>query len=292
MKRGVKILLACAVVAAGGAWVLTAPAPEPVLVAQGHTADPANGELIFTAAGCASCHAAPNSQDKTILAGGYAIESPFGTFYAPNISSGPEGIGGWSLPEFYNALRNGVSPYGQHYYPAFPYTAYSGMTELDIADLYAYMRSLPGDSTPLRAHDVGFPFNIRRGIGAWKLLYLKQDAVVSGELNAEMQRGRYLVENMSHCGECHTPRDALGGLDRDQWLKGAPNPSGKGQIPDITPAGLGWSESELVEYFTSGFTPDYDSVGGSMAAVVDNLAKLPASDREAIAAYLLALPAG
>lgn len=290
MRRSVKFLLVGAVAVAGAGWLLTAPTAMPVEVAQAHTADLVNGALIFNAAGCASCHAAPDAEVKTVLSGGHALQSPFGTFYAPNISSGPEGIGGWSLPEFSHALRAGVSPAGRHYYPAFPYTSYSGMNETDIADLYAYMRTLPADPTASGAHDVGFPFNIRRGIGLWKRLYLDPDPVLTGDLDPEQVRGQYLVEHLAHCGECHTPRDALGGLERDAWLTGAPNPSGKGRIPDITPAKLGWSQAELVEYFTSGFTPDYDSVGGSMAAVVDNLAQLPESDRAAIAAYLLALP--
>jgi len=290
MRRSVKFLLVGAAAVAGTGWLLTAPAAMPVEVAQAHTADPVNGALVFTAAGCASCHAAPDAQDKTVLAGGHALESPFGTFYAPNISSGPEGIGGWSLPEFSHALRAGVSPEGRHYYPAFPYTSYTGMDETDIADLYAYMRTLPSDPSASRPHDVGFPFNIRRGIGLWKQLYLDPTPVLTGNLDAEQLRGQYLVEHLAHCGECHTPRDGLGGLDREAWLTGAPNPSGKGRIPDITTASLGWSKAELVEYFTSGFTPEYDSVGGSMAAVVENLAQLPESDRAAVAAYLLRLP--
>ena len=290
MRRGLKFLLVGAVAVAGTGWLLTAPAVKPVEVAQAHTADPVNGALVFAAAGCASCHAAPEAQDKTVLAGGHALESPFGTFYAPNISSGPEGIGGWSLADFSHALRAGVSPDGRHYYPAFPYTSYAGMRETDVADLYAYMRGLPSDPSASRPHDVGFPLNIRRGIGLWKKLYLDPTPVLTGDLDAEELRGQYLVEHLAHCGECHTPRDGLGGLDREAWLSGAPNPSGKGRIPDITPETLGWSKADLVEYFTSGFTPEYDSAGGSMAPVVNNLAQLPESDRAAIAAYLLKLP--
>lgn len=280
----------CAVIGAGIGWAITAPADLPPEVAAGHVADAANGALVFAAAGCSSCHAAPRAEDKTALAGGHALESPFGTFYAPNISNGPQGIGDWTLPEFARALREGVSPQGRHYYPAFPYTSYTRMADTDVADLFAYMSTLLADATANRPHNVGFPFTIRRGIGLWKRLYLTADPVLTGDLDPELLRGRYLVEALSHCGECHTPRDAIGGLDRSAWLAGAPNPSGKGRIPDIRPASLGWSQGELVEYFTTGFTPEYDSAGGSMAAVVGNLALLPEADRAAIAAYLLALP--
>lgn len=290
MRRIVQILGACAVIGAGVGWALTMPAGLPDEVAPGHSADLENGALVFAAAGCGSCHAAPGGADKTVLAGGHALDSPFGTFYAPNISSGPQGIGGWTLPEFTRALRDGVSPEGQHYYPAFPYTSYARMTDTDVADLFAYLGTLPADPTPDRAHDLGFPFTIRRGIGLWKHLYVTTDPVLAGDLDAQLTRGRYLVEVLGHCAECHTARDALGGLDRTAWMAGAPNPSGKGRIPDIRPQTLGWSQADLVAYFTSGFTPDYDSVGGSMAAVVDNLAQLPEADRTAIAAYLLALP--
>lgn len=258
--------------------------------AAGHVPDAQNGALVFAAAGCASCHAGVEADDKRVLSGGHPFVSPFGTFYAPNISPGPQGIGGWSLPEFARAVTRGVSPDGRHYYPAFPYTSYIHMTESDVADLYAHMGGLPVSDQASTPHDVGFPFNIRRGLGLWKLLYLKDDFVMAGPLPTQLARGRYLVEGPGHCAECHTPRTAIGGLQRARWLTGAPNPSGKGTIPAITAGHLGWSEGDLVAYFTSGLTPEYDSVGGTMAAVVDNLAQLSDSDRAAIAAYLLALP--
>lgn len=278
-----------AIVVAGVGWVATRPAPLAQDIAAGHTADAAHGATVFAAAGCASCHTAPEGQDKQLLVGGMSFVSDFGTFYAPNISPGSAGIGGWDLPQFARAVREGVSPEGGHYYPAFPYGAYVKMTDADVADLFAYMQTLPTSDTPSRTHDVGFPFNIRRGLGVWKQLYLDRTYVMADSDDAQLTRGRYLVEALAHCGECHTPRGALGGLDRAQWLTGAPNPSGKGKIPGITPAQLDWSESDLVEYFTSGFTPEYDSAGGSMVAVVENLAKLPVEDRQAIAAYLKAL---
>lgn len=225
------------------------------------------------------------------LGGGQAFASDFGTFYAPNISPDPNhGIGSWNAVQFAQAVTRGVSPRGGHYYPAFPYTAYRHMTATDVLDLWAYMQTLPADQTSNKPHDVAFPFNIRRGLGLWKVLYGRGDFVLTGDLTPAQLRGRYLVEGLAHCGECHTPRGALGGIQRSAWLRGAPNPSGKGKIPGITPDQLEWSEGELVEYFTSGFTPEYDSAGGKMADVVGNLAQLPETDRAAIAAYLKALP--
>ncbi|KIN60958.1 Diheme cytochrome c-type [Sulfitobacter noctilucae] len=292
MRGLLKILIACAFFGAAVFWFLTRPPPLAEDFAAGHTADPDNGAQVFIASGCASCHAAPDAEgaDKLVLAGGHALASDFGTFYAPNISPGPKGTGDWSLPEFARAVTKGVSPQGEHLYPAFPYAAYAHMTDADVADLYAYMQTLPVSDSDSRIHDLGFPFNIRRGLGLWKALFLEPDFVVTDAPTPELERGRYLVEALAHCGECHTPRNALGGLERTAWLTGAPNPSGKGRIPDITPAALEWSEADLVYYFESGLTPDYDSVGGSMAAVIDNLAQLPESDRTAIAAYLKALP--
>ncbi len=251
------------------------------------------GELVFHAGGCASCHAAPGAEGDAmrLLSGGLGFTSAFGTFYAPNISPHPDaGIGDWTVAQFARAVMAGVSPEGQHYYPVFPYAAYRHMTKADLRDLFAFMRGLPASDAPSRAHDVSFPFSIRRGIGIWKRLYVRDDFVVSGDLTEAAARGRYLVEALAHCGECHTPRNVLGGLRRDAWLGGGPNPAGKGKIPDITPAALEWSQDDLVAYFTTGLTPDYDSVGGEMADVVDNLSRLPKDDLEAIAAYLKIVP--
>ncbi|MGO4914818.1 c-type cytochrome [Pseudogemmobacter sp. W21_MBD1_M6] len=280
------------VAGAAAAWVLSAPdVTDPALpVPMG---DAARGALVFTAAGCASCHVAPGATEtaQPVLSGGQRFASDFGTFIAPNISTDvDQGIGAWSTLDLLTALRHGTSPAGQHYYPALPYAAYSRMTDTDVADLRAYLATLPADATPSQPHEVGFPFNIRRALGFWKLLFLREDWVLADAPTPELERGRYIVEALAHCGECHTPRNALGGLQRDRWLAGAPNPNGKGTIPNITPAGLTWSSDEIIEYLTTGFTPEYDTVGGHMVAVVENLAKLPDSDRAAVAAYLKAIP--
>ncbi|WP_299498772.1 cytochrome c [uncultured Roseobacter sp.] len=287
--------LALAACAAGLVfWGVTTPDRTPPDFAGTSAGDVEAGALVFAAGGCASCHKAPDAgaENKLVLAGGHAFPSDFGTFYAPNISPDQQaGIGQWTKDEFAVALTKGVSPEGAHYYPAFPYAAYSKMTAQDVVDLFAYMKTLPTAQTPSREHDVGFPFSIRRTLGVWKHLFVSDDYHITGTLSPEVERGRYLAEALTHCTECHTERNALGGLNTGRWLAGAPNPSGKGRIPNITPSDLDWSEADLVAYFTSGFTPDYDSAGGEMAEVIENLALLPAEDRAALAAYLQAVPA-
>ncbi|MHA7870095.1 MAG: c-type cytochrome [Salipiger thiooxidans] len=295
MRRLIGVVVLAGVALAGAGWLLTAPKPLPEGSLDGATGDAERGQLVFTAAGCASCHHAPDAEGEArlVLSGGQRFASAFGTFLAPNISPDPaQGIGDWSLDDFASAVRRGVSPEGQHLYPAFPYTAYARMEDGDLVDLWAYMQTLPASDTPSQPHEVGFPFNIRRGVGAWKMLYASPDWVMTEAESPQLERGRYLVEALAHCGECHTPRDALGGLDRSAWLTGAPNPNGRGTIPGLTPDKLSWGADEIAYYLSSGFTPDYDSAGGHMVEVVENFAALPDEDRAAVAAYIKALPEG
>lgn len=290
------LLMASGLVLLGFAVFLLATQPRPARHADlnGLTPNATNGALVFAAAGCASCHMAPGAKDAEalVLAGGMRFPSQFGTFVAPNISPDPtHGIGGWTLEHFASALRDGITPGGQHYFPALPYTAYGKMTAQDVTDLHAYLQSLPPSATPSQPHEIGFPFNIRRLIGGWKLLFLTREWHLTEAPSPELQRGRYIVEALAHCAECHTPRSALGGLDESRWMAGAPSPDGQGRVPNITPAKLTWSAGEIYTYLTTGFTPEYDSVGGHMAHVVDNMAKLPEADVRAVVAYLKALPA-
>jgi len=275
-------------------YVLSAPRAQNVGGYAALTGNAAAGEAVFWAAGCASCHMAPGAlgADQLVLAGGQEFASDFGTFVAPNISTdATQGIGGWLIADFAHAVTDGVSPAGLHYFPALPYAAYGKMVPQDVVDLKAFMDTLPASATPSQPHKLGFPFNIRRNVGLWKLMFLSDDYVLQGDLTPQVARGRYIAEALAHCGECHTPRNALGGLDTARWLGGAPNPSGKGEIPNITPGKLTWSEAEIVDYLTTGFTPEFDSVGGLMVHVVENMARLPDADRAAVAAYLKAVPA-
>lgn len=292
MRRGLIVVLVLVLLAAAGLWITRPRADGPEALA-GLTPDPENGALVFTAAGCASCHMAEGAtgEARLVLSGGQHIVSPFGTFAVPNISQDETyGIGGWSDLDLWNALHHGTTPDGRHLYPAFPYASYIRMTPQQVVDLAAYLRTLPADPTPNAPHELGFPFSIRAAIGGWKLFYLKDGWVMQGDLSPAETRGREIVEAMGHCAECHSPRNALGGTRTGAaWLSGGPNPAG-GSFPDLTPPAMSWSEAELVEYFTSGFTPDFDMAGGHMALVVENLAALPQSDRGAVAAYLKRLP--
>jgi mono/diheme cytochrome c family protein len=274
-------------------WFVTRPEALPAEELAGLVPDVMHGEQVFWAGGCASCHMAEKATGdaKLVLSGGQKFPSPFGTFIAPNISQDPaQGIGGWSAHDLANAMIRGVSPEGQHYFPVFPYPSYAKAYLQDIVDLHAYLKTLPASDVPSQPHEVGFPFNIRRTIGGWKLLYLNTNWVVTGDLTPAETRGRYLAEGLGHCGECHTPRNALGGPDRARWFAGGPVPGGTGKFPNITPAKLTWSEKDIAEYLNSGFTPEFDSAGGHMALVVENMARLPPEDRAAIAAYLKRVP--
>jgi len=277
----------------GAFWFLTMPGTVAAGVLGEHTADLANGKNMFHAGGCSSCHATPNQEDKTRLGGGLALGSPFGTFYVPNISPHPtDGIGNWSEAQFVTAMIKGTSPDGQHYYPAFPYTSYQRARFDDLRDLFAYIKTLPQVQGRVRDHDMQFPFNIRRGLGLWKILYLDSASFVPDRAkSAAWNRGAYLVSSFGHCAECHSPRDFLGGIIDSQRFAGGPTPDGKGWVPNITQQALGkWSEKDIAYMLETGDLPDGDSVGGEMVPVVRNLAQIPAADREGMAAYLKSLP--
>lgn len=298
MQKIFKILIPLGILAAIVAWFLSAPKTVNSDDFTALTPSLENGAVVFNAGGCASCHSAPDAEGerKLILAGGKQFPSDFGTFVAPNISPNEaQGIGSWSAVDLANAMMHGVSPDRKHYYPAFPYTSYSRMTAQDIVDLHGYLRTLPDSKMASLPHNVGFPFNIRRTLGLWKFMFLREGAVASVDASdAQIARGQYLVEGPGHCSECHTPRNPLGGLKYSAWLAGGPNPDGPGFIPNITPheTGIGaWTAEEIAEYLDSGFTPDFDSAGSSMVDVVENTNKLPPEDRAAIAAYLKAIPA-
>lgn len=273
-------------------WWLTAPAGV-ALPAISRAPDLANGEEVFNAGGCSSCHAVPNQPDRLRLGGGVAIKSPFGTFYAPNISPDRAGgIGRWSEAEFVNAVINGVSPQGVHYFPAFPYPSYHHARAEDVRDLFAYLKTLPAVPGRVREHEVAFPFSIRRNVGIWKLLFIDGTPFVPDPARPpQYNRGAYLVHSFGHCAECHSPRNFLGGIIASQRFAGSPNPDGEGWVPNITQKGLGeWSEKEIADFLETGEMPEGDTASGLMRPVIRNLARLTPEDRAAIAAYLKSLP--
>lgn len=291
MATLLRYLLILILLGAVAFWFLTRPQSVDADLFTGLQGDPESGETIFWAGGCASCHAAPGAKGdaRLVLAGGYRIESPYGTFIAPNISPSAEGLAGWSVEDLGNALLHGTSPQGRHYYPSFPYGSYQHMQPQDIVDLKAFLDTLPPSDATSQPHEVRFPYNLTRGIGLWKRLNMTSDWMLENADSPELERGRYLVEALGHCAECHTPRTMTGGLDRSQWMAGAPNPSGKGRIPAISPEKMDWSATDIAYYLETGLTPDYDSAGGQMVSVIANMGHLTKEDRNAIAAYLKAL---
>jgi mono/diheme cytochrome c family protein len=299
LKKLVGALVILGGVGAVAGWVLSAPVRlDSETLAKLVPGDAAKGKRIFYAGGCTSCHAKPGSQGdaRLQLVGGLELKTPFGTFVPPNISQDPkDGIGAWSVEDLANAMLKGVSPSGEHFYPAFPYASYARMNPADIADLYAFLKTLPAVAGKAPGNSLSFPFNIRRGIGLWKLLYLSDQPVVAFPEGTPdpVMAGRYLVEGPGHCGECHTPRDFAGGTKKNAWLAGAVAAEGSGVVPNITSGEGGlsdWSKADIANYLETGFTPGFDSVGGAMVDVQRNMAELTPEDRAAIAAYLKAIP--
>jgi mono/diheme cytochrome c family protein len=300
--RGLIFIIAVsAIFALAAIWILTLPAVVPASALSPHTPNLANGQTMFNIGGCSSCHAVPDDNpekvDRTRLGGGLALKSPFGVFYVPNISPDPkDGIGNWSEANFVTALWKGTSDHGTNLYPAFPYTSYRYMRLDDVRDLFAYLKTLPPVAGKSRRHELSFPFNERRLLGVWKLLFLAEGAFTPDPAkSAQYNRGAYLVNGPGHCAECHSPRNFLGGIIESERFAGGPAPDGSDWVPNITPAGLQsgdeiWSEKDIVGFLENGITPSGDFAGGPMAEVIRNTALLTPEDRAAIAAYVAALP--
>jgi mono/diheme cytochrome c family protein len=302
LRKAVLVLLALLAAGALAFYLLTIPATVPASALPDHTPDRGNGKYMFTTGGCAECHAPPatscddlNIKDETLLAGGRCLKTDFGVFHVPNISPDDEtGIGKWTTLDFVTAMKRGVAPGGIHLYPAFPYTSYQRMTYEDLIDLKAYLDTLPAVSHDAPDHALRFPYNIRRGLGLFQRRYVDGKSFTPDpRASDEMNRGAYLAMGPGHCAECHSPRDALGGMIKDQEFAGALSPEGDGTVPNITPSedGIGdWDEADIAYLLETGNTPDFDVIGETMAPVQENMAKLTPEDREAIAAFLKSLP--
>lgn len=251
------------------------------------------GEYLFEISGCRHCHTA---DDSAPLAGGRPLETPFGTFYTPNITAHPEaGIGAWSADDFARALRHGVAPDGSHYYPAFPFPAYTRMSDADARAIHAYILGQPIAEQPNREHDLPWYLAWRLAARAWQWLFftpgeLKPDADSSAGLN----RGAYIAEALGHCQECHTPRNWFGVLRPELAYAGnADGPEGE-KVPNITSdpdAGIGdWSRDSLETFLRFGERPDGEYTAGTMDAVIQGLNRLTDGDRDALIEYLRSLP--
>ena len=255
---------------------------------------PDNGRELFFAGGCTSCHAVPGQDDKLKLGGGLALPTPFGTFYVPNISPHKQdGIGAWRVKDFVRAMREGIGPGETHLYPAFPYPSYQRMSPTDLTDMFAFIMTLQPVEGRVRDHDLKFPFTFRRGLGLWDLAFLDGHVFTPDpSKSASWNRGAYLVNGPGHCAECHSERNIAGAVIPERRFGGGPDPEGKDVVPNITPSpsGIGgWTQEELVTLLKTGETPNFDNVGGSMAAVVRNTSQLSDGDRAAMAEYILSL---
>jgi mono/diheme cytochrome c family protein len=265
-------------------WGWTAPA-----AAQG---DAKRGQYLVKAGGCVGCHT-EEKKDAAPFAGGRALKTPFGTFYGPNITPHPEaGIGRWTEADFVNAMRRGRRPDGANYFPAFPYTSFTKIADSDLRDLWAYLRTLPQSNRPSQEHDLRFPFGWRFTVTFWKWLFFTPGPFtgIPGATPA-VNRGAYLVQALGHCGECHTPRNFLGGIKRSRFLAGGKTPEGK-DVSNLTPTGLKKSsDKDLMDFLTTGMTPDGDVPAAAMGEVITNTtSQLTPADLAAVIAYLRTLP--
>lgn len=253
---------------------------QTLLELEGNSFD---GAYVATTAGCVACHT-DTENGGALLSGGVAFETPFGTIYSPNITSDVEtGIGGWSTQEFATAMLTGLSPKGEHYYPAFPYTAYSVMSAQELVDLKAWLDTVEPVASVTPEHDLPWPLSNRLSVTGWKVLFFDAQRTVDPE-----PRGAYLVNGPGHCAECHASRNVLGGVT-DRALGGNQRGPGGDAVPGITAEHLvDWTVEDLDLFLEVGITPDGDFSGGHMADVIEySTGLLYPADRKAMARYLL-----
>lgn len=248
----------------------------------------ARGRYLTQAADCAACHTAAGGAP---LAGGYPLDTPFGTIYGSNLTpSADQGIGRWTKDDFFLALTQGVAPGGRHLYPAMPYTSYKGISREDADAIYAYLMSRPAVDVAVPANDMPFPFNQRMALIGWNLLFRNSDPLPASSQgsSAEWQRGRYLSDVLGHCGECHTPRGMLGQMEVNKPMQGGD--LGRFIAPDITPQALaqrGWTPEDLSRFLSTGLAPQ-GSAFSEMHMVVDlSTRHLTPEDHRALVTYLM-----
>lgn len=243
--------------------------------------DPDVGAKLAGLAGCAACH---TEEGGAPYAGGYAIETDFGTFYGSNLTpDDATGIGSWTEADFARAIRHGRSPEGKAYWPAFPYPSFTQLTDQDLGDLWAYLRSL----TPVR-HEVpeAAVERSRFALSLWRRLTFRVGGRAYEVETGEHALGAYLTNAVGHCGECHTPRSGIGIPQRKHVFEGTEAPPEP--APPIHAEALGWSLTELSSFLADGWTPDDDVAGGEMARIIrEGTAKLTDAERRAMAAYIL-----
>lgn len=292
MRRLIRVVTVAAVAAAASGVALSAwPIGRPVAL-DTLAGDADRGAYLARMSGCIACHT--DAEDGGApLAGGVELKTGFGTFHSPNLTTDAEyGIGAWTPEMFARAVRQGISPEGEPYYPAFPYPFYSRFSDQDIADLWAAFQTVPAAATPSRDQELRFPYSFRPALKGWRSLFLEMGPLEPVPDRSEAwNRGRYIVKGPAHCGACHTPRNLLGARQAEFALHGAGSLPDGGKSPPITAERLaadGWTVSNLAYALRSGVTPEGDAFGGSMGEVVrDGTAFLSDADLRAIAIYLL-----
>ena len=253
------------------------------------------GKYIFRASGGCNCHT-DTKNDGEFLAGGRPIKTPFGTFYASNITPDPTtGIGKWSDEDFIRAMTKGLSPEGNHYFPVFPYTSFHNITREDLLALKSYLFSIPAVSQNNLPHDLLLPFGRQAVLMFWKnVVWSPQPFISNSEKTESWNRGAYLAQALAHCGECHTPRNLLGGLKSYMQFAGSKDgPEGE-LAPNITPhkkTGIGdWTRVDISYFLETGMKPDGDGTQGLMSEVIEHgYYYLELEDLDALAEYLISL---
>ncbi len=254
-----------------------------------HAQDAARGEVLAAFGGCASCHVSPQGE---AYAGGYAIETRFGTFYGPNITPDfSQGVGSWSQADFLRAMREGHGPTGEPYWPAFPYLWFTRASDTDLWDLWAYLKTVPANPRPNDEHHIKALY--KPDLWLWRAIAFRPGSLkLPADTPEDVALGAQLVEGIGHCAGCHTPLNGFGKPIAKRAFGGNHQPPER--APNITPdpdAGIGgWTRSDLTTFFETGMTGEGDYVGGHMARIVENgTAKLTEPERAAIVAYLLSL---
>jgi mono/diheme cytochrome c family protein len=255
-------------------------------------ADAGKGEYLAKAGGCVGCHT-DTRPGAPRFAGGREIATPFGKFFGPNITPDPgAGIGRWSEADFITVMRFGLRPDGSQSFPAFPYASFTKITDADLKDLYAYLRSIPASSQPSKPHELRFPYGLRFLVRFWKWLYFVPGPFVPDPArSAVLNRGAYLVDALGHCGECHTPRNFLGGPKQSRYLAGGRLLEGR--TANLTPSRLKrWNDAQLAQFLRTGATPEGDVPADAMDEVIRNTtSQLSPPDLAALIAYLRSLTA-
>lgn len=292
MRRFAIVLAGAAVLGTAGltgviAWPIGQDVAEITL-----EGDVQRGAYLARAGGCIACHT-NGEEGGGPLAGGAPLKTDFGIFHPPNLTPDPNaGIGAWEIEDFARAVRQGISPDGRPYYPSFPYPFYARLSDQDIADLWAAFQTVPPAAEKAAANEMRFPFDQRWGLKMWRAAYLvpPRTAPIEGR-SEEWNRGRWLVEGVTHCAACHTGRNFAGARIAALRYEGAEGLPGGGKSPAITPDALaekGYDVASLAYALQTAIKPDGDAFGASMGEVVNfGTAFLTEADRTAMATYLL-----